>query len=62
VVAQGDQVGPGFAQFAVGRLGQAFAVVGVFTVNDDQVILGAQIGKAHRHSPQARLTKNIADE
>jgi hypothetical protein len=37
-------------------------VVGVFTVNDDQVILGAQIGKAHRHSPQARLTKNIADE
>jgi len=62
VVAQGDQVRPGFAQFAVGWLGQAFAVVGVFTVNDNQVVLGPQIGQVHGHGPQARLTKNIADE
>jgi hypothetical protein len=36
--------------------------MGVFTVNDNQVVLGPQIGQVHGHGPQARLTKNIADE
>jgi hypothetical protein len=37
-------------------------VVGVFTINDNQVVLGPQVGKVHGHGPQARFTKDIADE